>query len=70
MTTKLVALMIPLALAGCWESEESCYERLKKDLVDDQILAGVSLGLIEIYFNKDLNVCDYTVLGNNIVKID
>jgi hypothetical protein len=32
MKTKIAALLLPLALAGCWESEQSCYERLDNEL--------------------------------------
>ena len=71
MNTKLTLFALPLALAGCWgESESSCMDRLTKDLGSEQILAGVGIQLALIYANKDLNVCDYTVLGTSIIKID
>jgi hypothetical protein len=71
MNARLTLLAFPLALAGCWgESESSCLDRLTKNLSSSQILAEVGLQLVLIAHNDDLNVCDYTVLGNSIVKID
>lgn len=88
MKTKLAVLLLPLALAGCWEKEETekeCYDRLvagvERDFsraprktdedMDYRItLRRIPLELNLIYFNEDLNVCDYTVLGTRIVKID
>ena len=65
-------LALPLFVAGCWqsESEVECVDRLTENLSSSQILAGVGLQLAMIMNNKDLNVCDYTVLGNDILKID
>lgn len=67
---KVLLLTLPLALAGCWESEKSCLDRLTKNLSSEQILAEVGVNLALIQINKDLNVCDYTVFGTSIVKID
>lgn len=74
-------LLLPLALAGCKEeSEGSCSLRLLKMVNDtsyrgmgvEKASANVSLSttILQIERNPDLNVCDYTVLGNNLVKID
>jgi hypothetical protein len=32
MHNKLAPLVLPLALTGCFESEESCYDRLKAEI--------------------------------------
>jgi hypothetical protein len=70
---KALLLTLPLALAGCWETEQDCYMRLllKEDpmLTPTQALS-VAAQLIQIKNNTDLNVCDYTVLGGRVVKID
>jgi len=70
MNKKHALLLLPLALAGCLETESQCLDRLTKDLYDSQVLAGVGLKLALILSNDDLNVCDYTVLGNQVIKID
>lgn len=70
MKGKFAVLALPLVLAGCWESEDDCYERLTKNLSSSQVLAEVGVKLVLIRVNDDLNVCDYTVLGNSVVRID
>lgn len=70
MNKKVAVLLLPLGLAGCWESEQSCYDRLTNNLSSEQILAEVGLKLVLIKMNEDLNVCDYTVLGSQVIKID
>lgn len=32
MKKNIAVLLLPLVLAGCWESEQSCYERLTGEL--------------------------------------
>ena len=61
-----------LLLSGCWESEHDCFSRLLEEeakLPYAQHLS-VAIDLSNIINNTDLNVCDYTVLGGRVVKID
>lgn len=75
MNKKVAALLLPLALAGCWESERSCNSRLYQSAKDDVNLTTrqelhIMVQLDALEKNPDLNVCDYTVLGDQVIKID
>lgn len=70
MNKRASLLFLPLILSGCFETEIQCLDRLTKDLSSSQVLAGVGLKLSTILINDDLDVCDYTVLGNQVIKID
>jgi hypothetical protein len=57
-----ILLMQPLTFGGDYP------DRLTKNLSSSQVLASIGVNLTLIWINEDLNVCDYTVLGNDIVK--
>jgi hypothetical protein len=69
-----------LVLAACeGETESSCLTKLNEMMNAKAVGGGVYaaeanlityLKLMEIQKNPDLNVCDYTVLDWQIVKID
>lgn len=70
MNKRTALLCLPLILSGCFETETQCLDRLTKDLSSSQVLAGVGLKLGLILTNDDLDVCDYTVLGNQVIEVD
>ena len=68
---KALLLTLPLALAGCWESEHDCYSRLlaAADKLSSEQHLSVAIDLSNIINDTNLNVCDYTVIGTSVVKI-
>lgn len=71
--SKALLLLITLALVGCGQSEDDCQKRLIK-MTDEDISLTVpeklliDVDIMKITRNPDLNVCDYTVFGNDIIK--
>ena len=41
---KALLLTLPLALAGCWESERDCYTKLAKELTDFELFVKENYG--------------------------
>jgi hypothetical protein len=64
---KYIILLSILALAAC-QNERACYDKHNDALSDSAVLAGEGFLLYEIYYNEDLDSCDYTVLGGRVHK--
>lgn len=60
---KLMLIAAMVFLAAC-ESEESCYRNTKAN--SNSVNAHAQLVLI--YVNEDMNACDYTILGDSVVR--
>ena len=52
----LLLLVSGTVLSGCFESEESCYERLKKDFA---MSVDAQIKILLIYMDDDQNACDF-----------